>query len=685
MAKLKAGDKIGPFPYQIIRQLGKGQGNMSDVYLATEGDQPDAPLVVLKISKSNSDHSDFFTDTIYNEAERLRQLSHPGIVHLLPIKINSSSMRNVPYVANASLPGRPWFLVLEHLPGGALDEILAKEKHIPPLLALRVAQRLAATLDYIHRCGQVHLDIKPENILFRQPLDPDMLPDPVLIDFGIARNVGQEGLEARTLHYAPPERVLLHKSSLPLELLAKPAPSMDVYSLGVVLYQMLAGRKPYEGRNDKRVSSAILSSNPTRPSMYIGGLDHDVEDIVLQAMAKDPAARPSAGELAQRLEAIAVRSAYGKPAHGREAVQPNKRKAAKGAAGAAPSRRRTGLLLAGGVAVSSLALVVALGAANPGLVDRQAFTGGPGGWWGQLQQMWSPGVNADNGDGSIPTIESTTLTTPALATTVIALGPTLTAAPPATATMAPTSTPVMRNTETPVPTATAPATSTPPPTSTAVTRVAAAPAALPTLRAEASPTPVVVATSTPAMRAGQETAAATTMPADDSSAAAGEQQSTPVPERVVSTPTPLPTPAVKPSAAATVPTTPQGASAPVAGADASATAAPLDLSKADVRLVEPEDGYTGHGAITFRWETDYQLQEKQAFELVFWQAGGEPMRDGRGWGGTTRTMSSTINWDNMDLPAGGYKWGVLLVKTDPYERIHYMGGDNRFEFTGSGK
>lgn len=693
MAKLKPGDKIGPFPYQIVKQLGKGQGNMSDVYLAKEGERPDAPLVVLKISRANSDHSDFFTDTIYNESERLRQLSHPGIVHLLPIKTNSSSMRAVPYVANASLPGRPWFLVLEHLAGSSLDEILSSGKRMQQLLALRVAQRLAATLDYIHRCGQVHLDIKPENILFRRPLDPEELPDPVLIDFGISRNVGQDGLEARTLHYAPPERVMLHKTNVPLELLAKPAPSMDVYSLGVVLYQMLTGRRPYEGHNDKRISSAILNSNPTKPSVYAGDLDRDVEEIVLQTMAKDPAARPSAGELAQRLEAIAVRKAYSEPA--RVVTQGKSIKPATSKAANSSARRRTGLVVAGGVAFASVALVLTLGATNPqmltplglgsGLGSGSGGTGQPGDWWRQLRDLL-PGTGAGAASVGTPiawVTPTVTVTATPTSQNGVAMAPTSTPAARATATdtVAPTSTPVARNTNTPtpMPTAIVKATSTAVPTAAPAT-----PTVPPTVTNTATPTRAP-ATSTPAVR-GQSgvaihaaAAAASTeavvVPGNTGIQNGGKGQSTPVPARATNTPTPK----LQPTATSL----PQAGATAVGSVAAKNTPAPTpDLSSASVRLVEPIDGHTGHGVITFRWETKYQLQDNQAYEVVFWRAGSDPLRDGRGWAGYTRNLSSIIDWDEIDVAADAYLWGVLLVNMEPYERIHYMGGGNRFQFTG---
>ena len=101
-----------------------------------------------------------------------------------------------------------------------------------------------------------------------------------------------------------------------------------------------------------------------------------------------------------------------------------------------------------------------------------------------------------------------------------------------------------------------------------------------------------------------------------------------------------------------------------------------------MRLLEPVDGYTAHGVVTFRWETAYQLQENQAFEPIFWRAGADTLRDGRGYGGATRGTSVTINWDMLNLAPDGYQWGVLLVEMNPYRRLRYMGGGNGFQFAG---
>ncbi|MCB0206902.1 MAG: protein kinase, partial [Anaerolineae bacterium] len=182
-------------------------------------------------------------------------------------------------------------------------------------LAMEIARSLAATLDYLHNLNQVHLDIKPENILFREPIQSGREPQPVLIDFGISRTVGQTGLEAGTLQWSPPERVRHVRGEAAPELMVRPHPSMDIYALGMVLYVMIAGRLPYADRTRKGITTAILEGNPTAPSVYQPVVQRELDDLILMALAREPSQRPTADEMARALEEMAIRLGY-RPRYG---------------------------------------------------------------------------------------------------------------------------------------------------------------------------------------------------------------------------------------------------------------------------------------------------------------------------------------------------------------------------------
>jgi serine/threonine protein kinase len=653
MAKLAEGSKIGPFPYRIGKPLGRG-GGMCDVYLATDGPavvlpsgQLSAATVILKISKAGTEHRDFYEDTIFNEAERLRQLRHPGIVRIQPIKTDSK-LPNLPYAARASLPGQPWFLVLEHLTGGSLDEILSQEKRLEVGLALEIGRKLADTLDYIHRCDQVHLDIKPENILFRRQLVSNYPVEPVLIDFGISRHVGQEGLEARTLHYAPPERVLIQKKNLPPETLTKPHPSMDVYSLGVVLYQMLTGRRPFEGSSDKKVSSAILEGKPIEPSQHVKTLPPELNALVMGAMSREPGERPTAGELARQLDELAVKGGYLQRDESGPRQISGRRK------GGGKRRRWTPLALSALLAIVAIVFsaMLATGAVTlPDDVSARVTS---------IVDQSLAFVRALVGDGgnlppesNEPTTNEPTAAPGSSGGAILPVAATMTATPTPT-TRVPTSTPVAAHT----PTSTATPTNTP--------------------TASRSPTP----THTPTQTANP--LAVTKM---STSVPTVTNTSTPLVATVTPTPkTPTSTPVTRPTPTNTRTPRPTPTSPPAVPNENTAPSIALadTVDNLTVELVWPQDGFANNGRVTYRWQANGALPNGYAFELIFWRPGDDPMISGSGWGGTTTGTETTINWGDLAdrVMPDGYLWGVRLVQVAPFVKVRMLSDGRGFRLTG---
>lgn len=642
MAKMKAGSRIGPYPYRLIKPLGSGYGNMSDVYLATTGAmEPALPsdLVVIKISKAQNEHQDFFKDTIYNESERLRQLRHPGIVRILPIQTDNP-MRQLPYAARANLlPGNPWFLVLEYLAGGSLTDLMAQHGKLQPTLALKIVRSLAETLDYIHRNDQVHLDIKPENILFRYPLESSGRIEPVLIDFGIARNTGQEGLEARTLFYAPPERVQINRGNVAPEMTPRPQPSMDVYSLGVVLYQMLAGRRPFDGRTDKGISSAILAGNPTKPSQYSGDVSQPVEGLILQTLDRQPLNRPTAGELVQKLETVLVKTGSSPQSQEKGTVQ-------IGASRTWRLRKRFKPLL-GGIAILLL-FIIALEAVSL-LQTGQPWPASQPGVVAAVEQLFAPLFEAGAAAGQTMGGTNTPMPTTTPAPTAVAVVPP-TATQPAPAEVAPTLEPEATQTATKAPSAT--------PTRR---QVATATLKAPTATATSKPRRP---TSTPVTET-KVTPKATVTTAKSGS---GSAMSTPVPDHTL-------VPTATPVLVNTKPPAPQSPTLPPP------TATPKILRA--VQLITPGDGASGQGKVEFQWQANFTLAPGQAFEPIFWREGQDPMVSGLGWGGTSQATSHII--DFKVAAADSYLWGVLLVETNPYKRLQFLGGGWHYTVQSAGQ
>lgn len=298
MPRLAKNSTLGPYPYRILRHI--ADGGTSSTYLASMDDDH-SRKVVIKITPA--DHS-FAEQALMNEMQHLRRLDHPGIVRRHRIVGQTLSANAMVDTARAALPGKPWFSVLEYLGGGSLEGLLKQYTKVPIGLALEIGAKVASALAYMHERDEVHLDLKPGNILFRHDLSESV--EPVLIDFGIARGKGQTGLEGGTRAYCAPERLL---AELDVSRAAAPDPAMDIYSLGVILFEMMLGKRPFEDRKE-RTTNAMMHSLPTRPSALIPDLSHDIDAILVQSLSRDPDERPTAAQMALRLRTLAESARY---------------------------------------------------------------------------------------------------------------------------------------------------------------------------------------------------------------------------------------------------------------------------------------------------------------------------------------------------------------------------------------
>ncbi len=310
MTGTEVGAEIGP--YIVDKLLPSGKGGMARVCVATRTDELGrAQRVALKVveivdarKESAAALQDFYIEALNNEVETLRQLRHPGIVHTYPIPWGDD--RRLVYSARAQyLPGQPWYFVMEYLQGGSVADRIKQETRLSVREAVETAHQVSQALDYIHSKKVAHLDIKTENILYRFPPADDVRPEAVLIDFGIARRHGQTGLDAGSLSFLAPERLQ--------ELRGEPAPEQareqvrtpaDVYGLGIILYHMLTGRLPFTGRSKNDITTAILTTTPTRPTQFNPELARypKIEDLILWLLEKNPVARPTAEQVAGYLD-----------------------------------------------------------------------------------------------------------------------------------------------------------------------------------------------------------------------------------------------------------------------------------------------------------------------------------------------------------------------------------------------
>jgi serine/threonine-protein kinase len=246
--------------YEIERLLGRG--GMATVYLAL--DQKHGRKVAIKVLRPDITAA-FGAERFLREIGIAAQLSHP---HIVPL-IDSGEAGGVLYYVSAFVPG------------GSLRDRLDRERQLPVKDALRITQEVGAGLDYAHRNGFVHRDVKPENILFADG-------HAVLADFGIARAccppggapaVTEVGLALGTPEYMSPEQASGDQNL---------GSQSDVYSLACVLYEMLAGEPPFNEPTPRATMAKHISQAP-RPLRALrpetpGGVDRAVH----RALAKDP-------------------------------------------------------------------------------------------------------------------------------------------------------------------------------------------------------------------------------------------------------------------------------------------------------------------------------------------------------------------------------------------------------------
>jgi eukaryotic-like serine/threonine-protein kinase len=257
-----------------LREL-LGRGGMAEVWLAHDG-RLDRPVAVKFLAQRSGQDPDALV-RFFSEAQSVARIQHPGIVTVLDF---------------GTFEDHP-FLVMYYMSGGSLADVVGTP--ITPEQALPIIERVADAAGAAHKLGIVHRDIKPGNIL----IDED--GNPRLADFGIALSAGAEhltetGTAVGSPHYVSPEQALG----------APTTPRSDVYALGVVLYELLSGRKPFSG-NLAAIVTAHVEQTPRAPSTFATGLTRDVDAVVMKCLAKAPKERFASGaELADAIRSLGV-------------------------------------------------------------------------------------------------------------------------------------------------------------------------------------------------------------------------------------------------------------------------------------------------------------------------------------------------------------------------------------------
>ena len=262
---LGSGDQLGP--YRLEQQL--GEGAMGCVFRArheTSGEQ-----VALKLVRVELAADDRYRQRFLHEARAASEVSHRHLVKVLDA---------------GEIDGRQ-YMVMRLVRGRMLEQHVTDDGPMPAEKIVRVATQIGGALDALHAVGLIHRDVKASNIL----IDEDDEGAAALTDFGLAKGTGyaeltRPGQLVGTMDYLAPERIR-----------GEPAtPASDIYGLGCVVYECVAGQPPFGSKGMMEVAFAHLEEEPADPCTGRADLPAAFGEAVKAALAKDPAHRPPSAE-----------------------------------------------------------------------------------------------------------------------------------------------------------------------------------------------------------------------------------------------------------------------------------------------------------------------------------------------------------------------------------------------------
>jgi beta-lactam-binding protein with PASTA domain/tRNA A-37 threonylcarbamoyl transferase component Bud32 len=313
--------------YELLQLI--GSGGMADVYQAT--DKLLGRTVAVKILHAQYAKDEVFIARFRQEAQAAANLNQPNIVNVYDWGTEDST----------------YYLVMEYVKGRDLKDIIVQGGQLLPERAVEIGMSICLALEAAHAQGIVHRDVKPQNIIVTYDNQIKVM------DFGIARTTGgsamtQTGTIMGTAQYISPEQAQGRAAD----------PRSDLYSLGVVLYEMLTGKVPFDGENPVSIAYKHVREDPLPPSMVNPDISPGLEAVVMKALAKNPENRcqnamKMYGDLERCLEGAPV---YATPVLPRDEAALGATQAYPAVGGAPPRKRSLAWLW-----ISIIVLVVLAG------------------------------------------------------------------------------------------------------------------------------------------------------------------------------------------------------------------------------------------------------------------------------------------------------------------------------------
>jgi len=247
--------------YELLEQIGKG--GMAAVYRAR--DVMLERIVAIKVLREDFSGDPVFQERFRQEARAAANLAHPNIVTVHDFGLDDGQL----------------FIVMENVPGTDLKSLLRKRRRFEPGEALPLLIQACAGIGYAHRAGLVHCDVKPQNLL----VTPDMRLK--VTDFGIARALATiQPDEQSDIVWGSPQYFAPEQASG-----AAPSPASDVYSLGIILYELLTGTLPFRAASAADLAHLHVEAEPPPISELLPEVPPALEQILNKVLAKEPAQR----------------------------------------------------------------------------------------------------------------------------------------------------------------------------------------------------------------------------------------------------------------------------------------------------------------------------------------------------------------------------------------------------------